>query len=87
MHHHLEPILAQHHGSHHWEEKELIVLLAIFEGMSVIMAAIDDLNTSIANLTAAVDAVLARPTGVPETDVETAATEVQAQVDRLASNA
>ena len=62
----------------------------LVKGMETIMAELDDLNTAVANLQAAVntaiakiDALKAAPAGVDPAAVATAATAIQAAVDSL----
>ena len=50
----------------------------ILVGQEKIVAAIDNLNTNIGNLKTDVEALIAKPTGVPEADVQAAADAVAA---------
>ena len=77
------------------EVAELDILLRLDRKVEWIMAEIDNLNTAVANLSAATDQVLAKidalknqtPTGVDPAAVQTAADAVQAQTDRLTAAA
>lgn len=54
------------------------LMYQILVGQEKIVAAIDNLNTNVANLKTDVEALIAKPTGVPEADVQAAADAVAA---------